>query len=158
MNTDYNDQINGQRQGREREMASKLIKIGGVIAIISSIVLIVSGLITAYFLPDAIARIKEEYEDFIALLIFFLSTFPSGILAVWIGVILLKKRTLRPWEIRLAIPLLGFYLIWYVTISMVTIFTKTAVASPDRWLLVPFAIIFAIMILAVLRKKQMIKL
>jgi hypothetical protein len=136
-------------------MESKLVKIGGIIAVISSLILIASGLITAYFLPDAIVRMKEEYEDFFALLIFFLSTFPPGILAVWIGVILLKNRILRPWEIRLAIPLLGFYLIWYVVISMVTIFTKTAVASPDRWLLVPFAMIFAIMILAVLCKKRM---
>lgn len=136
-------------------MLIRLIKIGGVIAIISSIILIIAGLITAYFLPDAIARIKEEYEDFYSLVIVLLSTLPPGILAVWIGIILLKKRVLSRWEIRLAVPFLGFYLIWYIAITIVAVFAKTTVASPDRWLLVPFVVIFVILLLGVLCKKQM---
>lgn len=138
-------------------MASKLITIGGITAIASSIVLIVSGLISAFFIPDAIARMKVEYEDLYALIIFFMSTFPPGILAVWIGVVLLKRRTLHQWEIRLSIPLLGFYFIWYIAISTITLLTTNTVASPESWMLVPFVFIFGIIILAVLRKKQIIE-
>jgi hypothetical protein len=133
-------------------MSHRLIRIGGLVAVIGGPVLIAMGLLIVYFLPSAIERFETEYEDALILGFLFLSTLPPGVTISWIGIVLLRKRFLHSWEIRIANILLILYIVWYSVISLFAIFTETTVPTRDQWLSIPWVFIFGIILLAVRRK------